>query len=186
MIHPDTYVKPTSKGLGLFASRRFETGTILWILDDIDVKIDLAHYQALDSFQQQKLNVYGYLDYQNRVIIAWDEGKYVNHSCDPNSIGVIGFDNISIALRPIETDEEIVEDYYSYYGHFESFKCGCGAPNCRGYITQQNSYQAGLRLHVNDIRAMVLGQPQELLQIQSSENDTFFALLHQTDTILHE
>lgn len=186
MIHPDTYVKPTPKGLGLFASRRFETGTILWILDEIDVKIDMAHYLTLDSLQQQKLKVYGYLDYQNRVVIPWDEGKYVNHSCDPNSIGILGFDNISVALRPIGPDEEIVEDYYSYYGHFESFECRCGAPNCRGSISQQNSYQADLRLRVEDIRGRVLGQRQELLHVRASENDAFLKELYQTDAVLHE
>lgn len=129
--------------------------------------------------QQQKLNVYSYLDYQNRVIIPWDEGKYVNHSCVPNSTGILEFDNISIALRPIEADEEIVEDYYCYYGHFETFSCCCGAPGCRGTISQFDSYRADLRLRLIDIRSALLRQPQELLRVKSSENDAFFLLLHQ-------
>lgn len=185
MIHPDTYLKNTPKGLGLFARRRFEPGTILWIADDIDARIPLATYQRLDAMQQQKLNVYSYLDYQNRVIIPWDEGKYVNHSCNPNSTGILEFDNISIALRTIEADEEIVEDYYSYYGHFETFDCRCGAPNCRRLITQENSYRANLRLRLNDIWALLLSQPQVLLQVRSSENDAFFQLLHQHKALLH-
>ncbi|MFC5408466.1 SET domain-containing protein [Larkinella bovis] len=179
MIHPDTYINVTPKGLGLFAKRRFERGAILWIADDIDAKIPLSDYLALDAIQQQKLNVYSYLDYQNRVIIPWDEGKYVNHSCAPNSTGILEFDNISIAYRTIEADEEIVEDYYGYFGHFESFDCRCGAPKCRGVISQVNSYQADLRLRLADIRPILLNQPQHLLGIKSAENDAFFQLLHQ-------
>jgi hypothetical protein len=173
MIHPDTYVKRTSKGLGLFAKRRFDRGEILWIIDDIDAKISLSQYLALDALQQQKLNIYSYLDTQNRVIIPWDEGKYVNHSCAPNSTGLLEFDNISVALRPIEADEEIVEDYYSYYGHFETFTCQCGAPSCRKIVTQDHTYRANLRLTLTDIAPVLLGRPQPLLTIQSSENNAF-------------
>ncbi len=177
MIHPDTYVKNTNKGLGLFAKRRFERGEIIWIIDDIDAKIALPRYLALDAFQQRKLNIYSYLDKQNRVIIPWDEGKYVNHSCAPNSTGLLEFDNISIAMRSIEPNEEIVEDYSSYYGHFESFICYCGAPSCRGFITQERSFRVELRLPLAEIASALLGQPQLLLSVKSSENDVFLSAL---------
>jgi hypothetical protein len=179
MVHPDTYIKPTPKGLGLFAKRRFERGSIIWIADDADVKIPLADYLSIDSFQQRKLNVYSYLGYQNRVIVPWDEGKYVNHSCAPNSTGLLDFDNISIALRTIEADEEIVEDYGSYVGHFESFTCACQAPTCRGFVTGDEAYRPNLRLLLADIQPFLLNQPQYLLQIRSAENDQFLQLLHQ-------
>ncbi|AUD03346.1 SET domain-containing protein [Spirosoma pollinicola] len=177
MIHPDTYVHNTTKGLGLFAKRRFERGEIIWIIDDIDAKLALPHYFALDALQQKKLNIYSYLDNQNRVIIPWDEGKYVNHSCAPNSTGLLEFDNISVALRTIEPDEEIVEDYSSYYGHFESFICYCGASSCRGFVTQNRPFQAELRLTLAEIAPALLSMPQTLLTIQSSENDLFLSTL---------
>ena len=179
MIHPDTYIKTTPKGLGLFAKRRFERGEILWIIDDIDAKLPLLHYLALDELQQQKLNTYSYLDNQNRVIIPWDEGKYVNHSCAPNSTGLLEFDNISIALKSIEPDEEIVEDYYGYFGHFETFSCRCGASSCRGIIAQGDTYRADLRLTLATIVPALLSLPQALLTIRSSENDVFLATLRQ-------
>jgi hypothetical protein len=178
MIHPDTYINTTPKGLGLFAKRRFERGEILWIIDDVDAKLPLGHYRALDALQQQKLNTYSYLDNQNRVIIPWDEGKYVNHSCAPNSTGLLEFDNISVALRTIEPNEEIVEDYYGYYGHFETFTCRCGAPSCRGLITQGNTFHADLRLTLTTMAPILLSLPQPLLTIRSSENDVFLATLH--------
>lgn len=177
MIHPDTYVQNTPKGLGLFAKRRFQRGEILWIIDDIDLKMPLLTHQALDPIQQQKLNIYCYLDYQNRVIVPWDEGKYVNHSCDPNSTGLLEYDNISIALRDIEAGEEIVEDYYCYYGHFETFACKCGAANCRGTIEQLDSYRPELRLRLEDVVPTIHSVPQPLLAIQSAENTSFQKLL---------
>ena len=177
MIHPDTYVSNTSKGFGLFANRRFRRGEILWIADDIDAKIPLRHYLALDPMQRRKLDIYSYLDSKSRVIIPWDEGKYVNHSCAPNSTGLLEFDNISIALRTIEPDEEIVEDYCGYYGHFETFACRCGAPSCRGIVAQENTYRSDLRLSFADMAPLILGQPQVLLAIQSSENDELMSIL---------
>lgn len=177
MIHPQTYIQSTPKGLGLFARKRFQRGEILWIIDDIDQKLPYQSYQHLDPVQQRKINIYCYLDYQNRVIVPWDEGKYVNHSCAPNSTGLLEYDNISVALRDIEPDEEIVEDYYSYFGHFETFTCQCGAPNCRSMVDQVNSYRPELRLRLEDMAPVLMQLPQPLLAIRSAENESFLQLL---------
>jgi uncharacterized protein len=177
VIHPDTYISKTPKGMGVFAKRKFNRGEILWIADDFDVKIPLQTYEKLDMIQKAKFNIYSYLDYDKRVIVPWDEGKYVNHSCAPNSTGVLQYDNISVALHDIEKDEEIVEDYYSYYGHFETFTCHCGAPNCRHQIKRDETYDADLRLNLEDVAGLILGQPQYLLDVESKENKTFKSFL---------
>lgn len=177
MIHPHTCVKPTPKGLGIFAKRPFRRGEILWIADDFNVKIPLAEYERLNRFERKKLDVYSYLDSRGRVVVAWDEGKYVNHACAPNSTGLLEFDNISIALRDIAADEEIVEDYYSYFGHFESFRCQCGAPDCRGEIREDNSYEPTLRLSIHDVAPLLRSLPQLLLQVESEENHELMELL---------
>ncbi len=177
MIHPDTYIGTTEKGVSLFAKRRFNKGEILWIKDELDVAIPLASYQAMHPSIRRKLNIYSYLDYQNRVIIPWDEGKYVNHSCNPNSTGLLEFDNISVALRDIEPHEEIVEDYYCYFGHFETFECKCGAPNCRGRVRRNNTYTPGLRVYLADIAPAMLSQKQWLLSVRSAEIQSFVQLL---------
>ena len=182
MIHPDTYVKNTRKGLGIFAKRPFKRGEILWIADSIDAKLPLKDYLAMDSLQQKKLNIYSYLDNNNRVIVPWDEGKYVNHSCAPNSTALIQFDNISVALKDIAKDEEMVEDYYSYFGHFESFTCQCGAPNCRGKVEQEHSFRPALRLDMREVASLILSIPQPLLEISSAEIKEFLVLLHQFAT----
>lgn len=179
MIHPDTYIGATDKGISLFAKRRFSRGEILWIKDDLDVAIPLPVYQNMAPSLRRKLNIYSYLDYQNRVIIPWDEGKYVNHSCAPNSTGLLEFDNISIALRDIEAGEEIVEDYYCYFGHFESFVCKCGAPNCRGRVLYNNTYTPGLRLTLQNFAPVLLSQKQTLLRVRSNEIQQFARFLKQ-------
>ncbi len=184
MLHPDTYLKMTPKGLGLFAKRRFERGAILWIEDDVDSKFPLSDYLAMDELQQQKLNTYSFLDYQNQVFIHWDEAKYINHSCAANSTGLLEFHNISIATRTIEPDEEITENYHCYFGHFESFTCTCGAPDCQGTVTQVDSYRADLRLRLADIQDSLRCQPQPLLAITSIEKDAFLALLHGNEIAL--
>ena len=170
MIHPDTYIAETVKGIGVFAKRKFRRGEILWIIDDIDAKMPMHVYEALDPIQKAKLEIYSYEDYDKRIIVPWDEGKYVNHSCAPNSIGLLQFDTVSVAYRDIEKDEEIVEDYYGYFGHFESFTCSCGAPNCRRVIKKDDTYNADLRLDLNEIAGLILSMPQLLLEVQSKDS----------------
>lgn len=177
MVHPDTFVQPTQKGLGLFAKRQFHKGEILWIADDFDLKIPLHDYQKIDEKQRNILNVYSYLDYKNRVIVPWDSGKYVNHSCAPNSTGLLEFDNVSIALRDIRPGEEIVEDYCCYFGHFETFNCLCGAPNCRGIVGNDHSYDPRLRLRLEDVEKEIRSVDQYLLEIQSDENVEFMKII---------
>ncbi len=170
MIHPDTYIAKTSKGIGVFAKRKFKRGEILWIIDDVDLKIPLQVYEKIDPIQKAKLDIYSYEDYEKRVIIPWDEGKYVNHSCSPNSTGLLQFDNVSVAISDIEKDDEMVEDYYSYFAHFETFVCGCGSPNCRGVIKNDDTYNADLRLDLEDVAGLILGQPQLLLEMKTNES----------------
>jgi hypothetical protein len=177
MIHPDTFVSPTSKGMGLFANRNFQRGEILWIIDDNDIKISLADYLAFDEIQRQKLNIYSYIDFYHRVIIPWDEGKYINHGCEPNLTGVIQYDNISVALKDIKKGEEIVEDYSYYFGHFETFECLCGSYQCRKIISSEQGYRADLRLDLKEAASLINSLEQPLLKIKTKENGKFLEIL---------
>lgn len=59
-----------------------------------------------------------------------------NHSCDPN----VGFlDSITIiAIRKIKAGEELVMDYATFGGAFDTFNCNCGSENCRKTITEND------------------------------------------------
>jgi SET domain-containing protein len=177
MTHPDTFVKSSHKGFGLFAGRDFKRGEILWLIDDYDVKIPLHEYNNLDREQRRKLDIYTYMDFQYRVIVPWDDGKYVNHSCEPNCTGLSQFDNLSVALRDIKEGEEIVEDYTSYFAHFETFNCECGSKNCCGIISSELPYQAHLRLNLSVIGPVINCINQYLLGIKTKENSDLTVLL---------
>jgi SET domain-containing protein len=177
MIHPDTFLQKTHKGYGLFAGRDFKRGEIIWLIDDYDIKIPLHEYKLLDKTQQQKLNTYSYMDINSRVIIPWDEGKYVNHSCEPNSTALAQFDNMSMAIRDINAGEEIVEDYGCYVSHFETFRCQCGSPHCRGEISSNQHFRHNLRIDIADIADAIKATDQYLLKIKNGENKNLLEIL---------
>ncbi len=61
-----------------------------------------------------------------------DNAIFMNHSCEPNA----GFRGqiIFVAMRDIESDEELTLDYAMYSTEIEKFfdlECNCGNPNCR-------------------------------------------------------
>lgn len=59
---------------------------------------------------------------------------WVNHCCEPNA-GLRGQVAL-VALRDIGPGEEICYDYAMSDGSpYDSFRCLCGAPTCRGQIT---------------------------------------------------
>ncbi len=60
-------------------------------------------------------------------------GKYVNHSCLPNS--KVNCNREFVALREIKEGDELTFDYKSTEDELaEKFKCNCGNSNCRGII----------------------------------------------------
>lgn len=69
-----------------------------------------------------------------------NEGRFVNHSCEPNSIAekwsVNGYYRVGLfALRDIEPGEEITYDYNFYSYNLEHQQaCYCGSSKCRGVI----------------------------------------------------
>jgi len=59
---------------------------------------------------------------------------YVNHSCDPNA-GLSGQIAL-VAMRDIEAGEEVTYDYAMSDGSpYDEFACGCGACECRGFVS---------------------------------------------------
>ncbi len=77
---------------------------------------------------------------ENLYQIAWhgpEPADYVNHSCAPNA-GLRGQVAL-VALRDIAAGEEVCYDYAtSEGGACPEFECHCGAPQCRGRVTQHD------------------------------------------------
>jgi hypothetical protein len=63
-----------------------------------------------------------------------EPADYINHSCNPNA-GIRGQISL-VAMRPIESGEEITFDYaMADSTPYDEFPCACGAPTCRGQVT---------------------------------------------------
>jgi uncharacterized protein len=112
-------------GRGVFARRAFRAGDVVlrW-----DVSYTLSREDvALLSDQERKYT--HPFDAEQSILVQAPE-RYVNHSCDNNTV-VRDFSDI--ALRDIAAGEEITSDY-SLDGSGSNFNCSCGAENCRGQV----------------------------------------------------
>jgi uncharacterized protein len=70
-----------------------------------------------------------------------NDGRFINHSCDPNCDAVIEDSRIWIeTIRDVEVGEELAYDYAYVLDERHSpaakrrFPCHCGSPSCRGTI----------------------------------------------------
>jgi len=100
--------------------------------------------EYIDLEEAKRRDVPGTADYSPYVLLVDDDlfldardcdqpGRYVNHSCDPNSeVRTEGKRAFIVALRDIHPREEITYDYD--FGEGPIHPCSCGAPNCRGFI----------------------------------------------------
>ncbi|MBY9003102.1 MAG: SET domain-containing protein [Candidatus Lokiarchaeota archaeon] len=112
-------------GLGLFAKIFIPKGTIWWHARPQDVLIiSKRQFQTISaSYKNEYLKsffkallTYSYFERDlNALIFCIDDSKYVNHSSDPNS-GASEDENgfCSVALKDIQSGEEITEDYSKY------------------------------------------------------------------------
>jgi hypothetical protein len=114
-----------SLGLGVVARRRIRPGEL--ILRFGGPSVTFAEAVAMGDDQCYTLQVA-----PDRYIDLDEPGRYVNHSCDPNT-GVVQLH--LVALRPIHPGEEVRFDYSTTMDedHWE-IPCLCGSPSCRGRI----------------------------------------------------
>ena len=137
MIHPHTAPRRISAevGLGVFATDRIPRGTIVWALDPFDLKLTPEVIAGYPPMLQAAVARGAYPADDGRWVFCWDHGRHVNHSCRPNCVDIGG--SFQLALRTIEPGDELTCDYAAC-GHFTEFMCGCGAPDCRGWIPLQS------------------------------------------------
>lgn len=63
-----------------------------------------------------------------------NELRYVNHSCSPNTYMRVCYSRVEFySLKPIREGEELTCDYGPTH-HDGKLKCGCGSPDCKGYL----------------------------------------------------
>jgi hypothetical protein len=137
MIHPAAelrFVNPDI-GYGVFAREPISKGTILWVLCDLDLIFTPAEAAAFPPPYQPILERYAYSDAEGRVILCWDHGRYLNHSCEPTMVGVGS--TFEIAVRDVAAGEEITCEYASL-NLPQPMDCRCGAGGCRRVIASED------------------------------------------------
>jgi hypothetical protein len=111
MIHPATVVRWTSKevGRGVYATSHIPLGTIVYAWDPLEIEIPPDDPRLAMPELAESIERYSYVDSRGHRIVSWDNAKYVNHSCRPNSMSTgYGFE---IAIRDIQKGEEITDEY---------------------------------------------------------------------------
>lgn len=104
---------------------------MVYVEDELEQYVTPEDFEKLDPAVQQKVKIYSFRDEKGNRIISWDHAKYVNHSCDFNTISTgYGFE---IAVRDIPKGEQITDEYGLFNLENEMI-CQCGSDNCRGVI----------------------------------------------------
>jgi SET domain-containing protein len=79
--------------------------------------------------------------------VSFNPARFLNHSCSPNCEAELADGRVwIIALRNIQTAEEITFNYGYDLDDYKEHPCRCGAPECAGYIVAE-SLIAHLRTH---------------------------------------
>ena len=119
-------VRPSAiHGLGVFAAADIPSGTVWWTADVAEmITISRPQFEALVGSASSPASdalIAGIQEYSfyvedlDLMILIPDDGRYVNHSDQPNSVAtVVGTRLASTAGRDIAAGEEIVEDYATY------------------------------------------------------------------------
>ena len=116
-------------GRGVCTTRPIARGTIVWVLDPLDLRIREAEYRALPALLRAEVETYAYVEDGGDRILCWDLGRYMNHSCAPTGANVGGL--FEIATRDIAAGDELTCDYAMLNITLPS-RCACGSPSCRG------------------------------------------------------
>ena len=133
MIHPDTELRRADEriGFGVFATRPIPKGTIVWVMDELDLRLSPARVRNLGAAYHQILDRYTYSNATGERILCWDLARFMNHCCEANVLSP-GWE-FDVAVRDIAAGEEITNDYGAL-NLDESFRCHCGLASCRGTV----------------------------------------------------
>ncbi len=121
MLLVRTYVAQSAiEGVGVFAAEPIARGTPIWRLEpSLDRLIPLDTWRSAPPHLKELIDRYAYpsADFPGHVVYDFDNGRFMNHSSDPNTdfSAAVG----GVASRDIAAGEEITCDYGEFYGEFE-------------------------------------------------------------------
>ena len=111
MLRVPTFVAPsTIQGVGLFAATPLSKGTIIWeFTPEVDWRIPAKDLARFPEPYRGWLLKYLYREPGGAYVLCGDNGKYMNHSFDPNCDDLEG--PYTVAKRDIGPGEELTCDY---------------------------------------------------------------------------
>jgi len=105
-------------GLGVFALAPIAASTPVWRFErGLDMEFSPDIVTTLPEHVQTFFSHYGYLDRNvGRIILCFDDARFVNHSDAPNVATDYAQDpyGLDVALRDIAAGEELTMDYANF------------------------------------------------------------------------
>lgn len=108
-------------GIGLYADQFIPKGTLIWKFEPtIDIVLTEKDLQTLSKSTMKQLLNYAFQDrHSKKYILCGDDARFFNHStlcnCDDS------FVDKTIAIRDIQSGEELTVDYRTFYDNFEEY-----------------------------------------------------------------
>lgn len=106
--------KSNIHGIGVFAEEFVSKGTVIYkYLEGFDIIYSDEQYIKLPEHIRDYILHYGYYSKdEGGYVLCGDDGRFVNHSTDPNIQMYNRTD--TIAIKDINIGDEITEDYYFF------------------------------------------------------------------------
>ncbi len=114
-------------GKGVFASRDFRKGEVVITWSDCSTELTQQEMEQLPPSQKRYVSCHS----RGRWVLFRSPGKFVNHSCEPNTRAIDGCD---VAVRDIQKGEEITADYGAEKVPGLNMKCACGSKECKRVV----------------------------------------------------
>jgi SET domain-containing protein len=118
LLVPTRLAQSTIHGLGVFAAAPIAKGTPVWrFAKGLDMELSPDIVPTLPAHVQEFFAHYGYLDRNvQRIILCFDDARFVNHSDTPNVATDYAQDphGLDVALRDIAAGEEITMNYEDF------------------------------------------------------------------------
>jgi hypothetical protein len=129
------YIGETANcGLGIFASKTFRRGEILFAVEDTAYFTNARPFEELLKLGYKSDDLFQ-IGHDSFIPPSGNIDDYTNHSCNPNTgIRLTSTGFLVLALRNIPVGEEITYDYSTYLNNpYETMVCRCQA-DCRGIV----------------------------------------------------
>lgn len=172
MIHPSVEVRYINAhiGYGVFAKTFIPKGTITWVQDKLDGVFTDDQVENFDRLEFSMFDRYAYMNGEQKFVLCWDAGKYMNHHCNPNILSS-GF-HFDIAIRDITQEQELVTDY-ALLNIDEIFHCDCGYESCRRSITSNEADKlvANWDIQINEAFQLIGSVEQPLWSLLETKKE---------------